>query len=178
MAAIDPQTLPGAEQVGAELHDLVRELFPISRSLTGNGLRRTLELIGERIPVKVTEVPTGTQVFDWTVPREWNIEGAWIDGPDGERVVDFADSNLHVLGYSVPVRARLPLAELKEHLYSIPEHPDWIPYRTSYYEPNWGFCLPHRVLESLPDGEYEVCIDSTLEDGSITYAEALVPGAG
>src|SRR5580765_1208986 len=176
MAAIDPQTLPDAEQVGAELHDLVRQLFPLCRSITGNGLRQTLALIGERIPLEVTEVPTGTQVFDWTVPQEWNIEGAWIDGPDGTRVVDFADSNLHVLGYSVPVRERLRLAELKRHLYSLPEHPDWIPYRTSYYEPNWGFCLPHRQLESLPEGEYDVRIDSTLEDGSLTYAEAFVPG--
>jgi aminopeptidase-like protein len=176
MAAIDLQALPDANEVGAELHDLVRELFPICRSITGNGLRRTLELIGERIPLEVTEVPTGTQVLDWTIPQEWNIAGAWIDGPDGERVVDFADSNLHVLGYSVPVRKRLPLTELKEHLWSLPEHPDWIPYRTSYYEPNWGFCLPHRQLESLPEGEYEVCVDSTLEDGSLTYAEALVHG--
>ncbi len=177
MAAIDPQTLPDEEQVGAELHDLVRELYPLCRSITGNGLRQTLALIGERIPLEVTEVPTGTRAFDWTVPQEWNIAGAWIDGPGGERVVDFADSNLHVLGYSVPVRERLPLAELKQHLYSLPEHPDWIPYRTSYYERNWGFCLPHRRLEALPEGEYEVCIDSTLEDGSLTYGEALVPGA-
>ena len=176
MAAIDPQTLPDAEQVGAELHDLVRQLLPLCRSITGNGLRQTLALIGERIPLEVTEVPTGTQVFDWTVPQEWNIEGAWIDGPDGTRVVDFADSNLHVLGYSVPVRERLRLAELKRHLYSLPEHPEWIPYRTSYYEPNWGFCLTHRQLESLPEGEYDVRIDSTLEDGSLTYAEAFVPG--
>ena len=172
MTVLDPST----EQIGAELHDLIRELFPIMRSITGNGLRRTLELLGERVPLEVTEVPTGTQVLDWTIPQEWNIEGAWIDGPDGNRVLDLADSNLHVLGYSVPVRERLPLAELKEHLYSLPEHPDWIPFRNSYYSPNWGFCLQHRLLESLPDGEYEVCIDSTLEDGSLTYAEAFVPG--
>jgi aminopeptidase-like protein len=176
MAAIDPKELPGVEEVGKELHDLIRELFPIPRSITGNGLRRTLELIGERVPLEVTEVPTGTPVLDWTIPQEWNIEGAWIDGPDGKRVLDLADSNLHVLGYSVPVRERLPLAELKEHLYSLPEHPDWIPYVTSYYEANWGFCLADRVLQSLPEGDYEVCVDSTLEDGSLTYAEALVPG--
>jgi aminopeptidase-like protein len=115
-------------------------------------------------------------VLDWTVPQEWNISGAWIDGPDGKRVVDYADSPLHVLAYSVPVRERLPLAELKQHLFSLPEHPDWIPFRNSYYNPNWGFCLQHRLLESLPEGEYEVCIDSTLEDGSLTYAEAFVPG--
>ncbi|HSS80340.1 MAG TPA: DUF4910 domain-containing protein [Gaiellaceae bacterium] len=176
MTATDPHELPGVEEVGEELHDLIRELFPICRSITGNGLRRTFELIGERIPLEVTEVPTGTQVLDWTIPQEWNVEAAWVAGPDGERVVDFADSNLHLLGYSVPVRRRLPLAELKEHLWSLPEHPDRIPFRNSYYSPNWGFCLPHRVLESLPEGEYEVCIDSTLEDGSLTYAEAFVPG--
>ena len=176
MAATEHHELRGVEQVGEELHDLIRELFPICRSITGDGLRRTFELIGERVPLEVTEVPTGTQVLDWTVPQEWNVEAAWIAGPDGERVVDFADSNLHVLGYSVPVRRRLPLDELKQHLFSLPEHPDWIPFRNSYYSPNWGFCLPHRLLESLPEGEYEVCIDSTLEDGSLTYAEAFVPG--
>ena len=176
MTATDPHELPGVEEVGEELHDLIRELFPICRSITGNGLRQTFEVIGERIPLEVTEVPTGTQVLDWTIPQEWNVEGAWVAGPDGERVVDFADSNLHLLGYSVPVRRRLPLAELKEHLWSLPEHPDRIPFRNSYYSPNWGFCLPHRVLESLPEGEYEVRIDSTLEDGSLTYAEAFVPG--
>jgi aminopeptidase-like protein len=171
MAATDPP-----EQPGAELHDLIRELFPIPRSITGDGLRRTLELIGERVPLEVTEVPSGAPVLDWTVPQEWNIASAWIEGPDGQRVVDYADSPLHVLAYSVPVRERLPLAELKQHLFSLPEQPDWIPFRNSYYSPNWGFCLQHRLLESLPEGEYEVCIDSTLEDGSLTYAEAFVPG--
>jgi aminopeptidase-like protein len=171
MAATDPH-----EQPGAELHDLIRELFPIPRSITGDGLRRTLELIGERVPLEVTEVPSGTLVLDWTVPQEWNIASAWIEGPDGRRVVDYANSPLHVLAYSVPVRERLSLDELKQHLFSLPEHPDWIPFRNSYYNPNWGFCIQHRLLESLPEGEYEVCIDSTLEDGSLTYAEAFVPG--
>jgi aminopeptidase-like protein len=176
MAGIDFQALPAADDVGQEMQELARELFPICRSITGNGLRQTLGLIGERVPLETTEVPTGTEVLDWVVPREWNIAEAWIAGRDGNRVVDFADSNLHVLGYSVPVRERLPLAELKEHLFTLPEHPDWIPFRNSYYTPNWGFCLQHSRLESLPAGEYEVCIDSTLEDGSLTYAEALVPG--
>jgi aminopeptidase-like protein len=176
MAAFDPQALPAADEIGGELHDLIRELFPLMRSITGDGLRQTLATIGERVPLETTEVPTGTPVLDWKIPQEWNISGAWIDGPSGERVVDLADSNLHVLGYSVPVSERLPLAELKEHLFSLPEHPDWIPFRNSYYHPNWGFCLQHRVLESLPEGEYEVRIDSTLEDGSLTYAEAFVPG--
>jgi aminopeptidase-like protein len=176
MAGIDFQALPAADDVGQEMHELARELFPICRSITGNGLRQTLGLIGERVPLETTEVPTGTKVLDWVVPQEWNIAEAWIAGPDGNRVVDFADSNLHVLGYSVPVRERLPLAALKEHLFTLPEHPDWIPFRNSYYTPNWGFCLQHSRLESLPEGEYEVCINSTLEDGSLTYAEALVPG--
>src|SRR6185312_10999392 len=172
MPASDPHEL----SIGEELHGLIGELFPIMRSITGNGLRKTFELLGERVPLEVTEVPTGTQVLDWTIPQEWNIAGAWIDGPSGERLVDLADSNLHVLGYSVPVRERLSLAELKEHLYSLPEHPDWIPFRNSYYSPNWGFCVQDRLLRSLGEGEYEVCIDSTLEDGSLTYAEAFVPG--
>jgi aminopeptidase-like protein len=176
MAGIDFQALPAADDVGQEMHELARELFPICRSITGNGLRQTLGLIGERVPLETTEVPTGTKVLDWVVPQEWNIAEAWIAGPDGNRVVDFADSNLHVLGYSVPVRERLPLAALKEHLFTLPEHPDWIPFRNSYYTPNWGFCLQHSRLESLPEGEYEVCVNSTLEDGSLTYAEALVPG--
>ena len=123
------------------------------------------------MPLEITEVPSGTQVLDWTVPQEWNLEDAWIEGPDGERVVDFRDSNLHVLGYSVPVRERLPLAELKEHLYSLPDYPDWIPFRTPHYNRNWGFCLQHRRLEAIAEGEYEACIDSTLEDGSLTYGE-------
>src|SRR5512133_375333 len=176
MAGIDFQALPAADDVGRDMHELVRELFPICRSITGNGLRRTLELIGERVPLEITEVQSGTQALDWTVPEEWNLHDAWIEGPDGERVVDLRDSNLHVLGYSVPVRERLPLAALKEHLYSLPEQPDWIPFRNSYYDRNWGFCLQHRRLESLAEGEYEACIDSTLEDGSLTYGEAFVPG--
>ena len=176
MAAIDLQALPAAEEIGGEMHDLIRELFPLPRSITGNGLRQTLTAIGERIPLELTEVPTGTPVLDWTIPQEWNVSAAWIDGPDGKRVVDLADSNLHVLGYSVPVAERVGLAELQEHLFSLPEHPDWIPFRNSYYHPNWGFCVQHRLLESLPEGEYEARIDSTLEDGSLTYGEAFVPG--
>ncbi|HEY7018478.1 MAG TPA: DUF4910 domain-containing protein [Gaiellaceae bacterium] len=164
------------DEVGGEIYELIRELFPIRRSITGEGLRRTLQLIGERIPLEITEVPSGTQVLDWTIPQEWNVSDAWVDDPDGKRVVDLRDSDLHVLGYSVPIRERVPFAELRKHLYSLPEHPDWIPFRNSYYAPNWGFCLQHRVLESLANGEYEVCVDSTLEDGSLTYAEALVRG--
>jgi aminopeptidase-like protein len=155
---------------------LMEELYPICRSITGNGVRRTLDILRQRIPLTVHEVPSGTRVLDWTVPKEWNIRDAWIKNRAGERIVDFRASNLHVVNYSVPIHRRVSLAELKEHLYSLPEHPDWIPFRNSYYSPNWGFCVQHRLLESLPEGEYEVCIDSTLEDGSLTYAEAFVPG--
>jgi aminopeptidase-like protein len=159
------------------MHDLVRELYPLCRSITGNGVRRTLEIVGRETPLEVHEVPSGTQVLDWVVPREWNVREAWIRGPKSETVVDFRRSNLHVVGYSQPVHARMSLAELRPHLYSLPEHPDWIPYRNSFYRDAWGFCLSHRQLESLVEGEYEVRIDSTLGDGSLTYAEAVVPGA-
>ncbi len=157
--------------------DLAADLYPIPRSLTGDGVRATLERIASRISLDVHELPTGTPVLDWTVPREWNPREAWIRDPSGRRVVDFADHNLHLVGYSVPVHSRLSLNELRPHLHSLPEQPDLIPYRTSYYEETWGFCLPHRLLESLPAGEYEVFIDASLEDGSMTWGECLLPGA-
>jgi aminopeptidase-like protein len=167
---------PTAERTGEEMHELVRRLYPICRSLTGDGVRETLSILSEWIPLKLHEVPTGTSVLDWTVPKEWNIRDAYIKGPGGDKVVDFRESNLHVLGYSVPLHERMSLEQLRPHLFSVPEHPDWIPYRTSYYEENWGFCLSHRVLESMEDGEYEVCIDSSLEDGHLTYGELSLPG--
>jgi aminopeptidase-like protein len=169
-------TVSEAKSVGAHMHALAAELYPICRSLTGEGVRQTLRILGREIPLQVREVPSGTAVFDWTVPREWNIRDAWIKDERGEKVVDFRRHNLHVVGYSAPVRARLPLAELKAHLFSLPEQPDLIPYRTSYYKETWGFCLAHRVLESLRDGQYEVCIDSTLAPGSLTWAECFLPG--
>lgn len=156
--------------------DLIAAAYPICRSITGDGVRRTLAMIRERIPLEIREVPTGTRVFDWTVPKEWNIRDAWIKDPSGRKVVDFQDCNLHVLNYSVPVHERLPFAELKKHLFTLPDKPDLIPYRTSYYKEAWGFCLRHRTLEELPDGEYEILIDSTLADGSLTYGECLLPG--
>ena len=161
---------------GAAMHALLTELFPICRSLTGDGFRSSLRRLGEIIPISLIEVPTGTRVFDWTVPREWNIRDAWIADAAGKRVVDFKNSNLHIVHYSVPFRGRLSLAELRPHLHSLPDQPDVIPYRTSYYAETWGFCLSHRQLESLPDGDYEVCIDSTLEPGSLTYGECVLPG--
>jgi aminopeptidase-like protein len=158
------------------MHALAARLYPISRSLTGEGVRATLRVLGERIPLDVVEVPSGTPVLDWTVPREWNLREAWIAGPDGQRIVDVARNNLHVVGYSVPVRTKLPLGELQEHLHSLPQQPDLVPYRTSYWEERWGFCLPHRLRESLHEGEYEVCVDATLAEGSLTYGELFLPG--
>lgn len=163
---------------GEAMHGLVAELYPMCRSITGEGLRATLRRLGEMVPIELHEVPTGTQVLDWTVPREWNIRDAWVAGPDGHRVIDFHAHSLHVVSYSTPVRARMRLEELRPHLHTLPDHPDWIPYRTSYYEESWGFCLRHRTLEAMerhPDTEYEVCIDSTLEPGHLTYGEAYLP---
>jgi aminopeptidase-like protein len=158
------------------MHTLVERLYPLCRSITGDGVRATLDIIGEFIPLTVHEVPSGTEVFDWTVPREWNIRDGYLANADGERVVDFRESTLHVVSYSVPVSVIMPLHALREHLHTLPEQPDLIPYRTSYYTEDWGFCLPHARLESLADGDYHAMIDSTLADGSLTYAEHVVPG--
>jgi aminopeptidase-like protein len=162
---------------GRFMHDLATRLFPICRSLTGNGVRETFSILREVLPgLQLHEVPSGTQVFDWQVPDEWNIRGAYLEGPDGSRVIDFADSNIHVVGYSVPVDSVLPLAELQNHLHSTPELPEAIPYVTSYYNRTWGFCLPHSLRERLPEGEYRAVIDATLEPGSLTYGELVIPG--
>ena len=163
-------------EVGQELHGFAAELYPICRSITGDGIRQTLSLIGGRIPLQTFEVPSGTPVFDWTVPQEWNIRDAYIKDSSGRRVVDFQKCNLHVLNYSVPVRATMPLAELKPHLFTLPNHPDWIPYRTSYYKKDWGFCLTHNQMLALANGDCEVCVDSSLEDGHLTYGECFLPG--
>ncbi|MEV6199557.1 DUF4910 domain-containing protein [Streptomyces sp. NPDC051771] len=158
------------------MHALVERLYPLCRSITGDGVRATLDVVGEYLPLDVHEVPTGTRVLDWTVPQEWNIRDAYVADATGRRVVDFAASSLHVLGYSVPVAATMPLSELRGHLHTLPDQPDLIPYRTSYYAPEWGFCLTQNTLDALPDGPYEVRIDSTLADGHLTYAEHVVPG--
>ncbi|HEV7453381.1 MAG TPA: DUF4910 domain-containing protein [Pseudonocardiaceae bacterium] len=171
LPALTPPTAPGRD-----LHNLVTRLYPLCRSITGDGVRQTLDIIGESISLQVHEVPTGTPVFDWTVPREWNISDAYIKDSSGERVVDFRASTLHVMSYSVPVAAAMTLNELRPHLYTLPEQPDLIPYRTSYYAENWGFCLSHNVLQELAEGEYEVRIDSSLIDGHLTYGEHVVPG--
>ena len=151
-------------------------MFPICRSITGNGVRETLKIIGEHIPLEIHEVPTGTQVFDWTVPKEWNIRDAYVIDPKGKKIIDFQKSNLHILNYSVPINKTVSLDELKQHLFTLPDHPDWIPYKTSYYKENWGFCLSHNKYLSLEEGDYKVVIDSTLADGHLTYGEFLIPG--
>lgn len=161
---------------GDEMYRLVTELYPICRSITGNGVRQTLSALARFIPLQVHEVPSGTQVFDWTVPKEWNIRDAYVANSQGERVIDFKQSNLHVLNYSSPVRKKMSLAELRPHLFTLPDRPDWIPYRTSYYKETWGFCLSQNQLDAMPDGEYDVVVDSTLEPGSLTYGEYFIPG--
>jgi aminopeptidase-like protein len=165
-----------AEQAGRRMHRLITELYPICRSISGAGVRETLERIGREIPLAVEEVPSATDVLDWTVPREWNIRDAYVRDLRGRRVIDFNRCNLHVLGYSVPFSGRVSRQELDRHLFSIPDHPDWIPYRTSYYEEAWGFCVSERQRAALRDPQYDVLIDSSLEDGSLTYGECLLQG--
>lgn len=163
--------------VGNVMYNLAERLYPICRSITGNGFRQSLAIIREILPgIQVTEIPSGTQVFDWTVPKEWNIHGGWIKKKSGEIVVDFKDSNLHVMGYSLPVHTTVSRDELLEHVYTIPDQPEWIPYVTSYYKERWGFCMSDKQKQTLTDDEYEVMIDSTLEDGSLTYGELVLPG--
>ena len=176
MPIADLAGLIGVADLGAELRALLARLYPICRSITGQGVRDTLSILAESIPLQVHEVPSGTPAFDWVVPKEWNIRDAYVKNSAGERVIDFQRSNLHVVGYSVPIAKKMSLAELKPKLHSLPEHPDWIPFRSSFYREDWGFCLEHRRLLALPDGEYEVAIDTTLADGSLTYGELFVPG--
>lgn len=164
-------------KTAAQAYSLMSELYPICRSITGNGVRKTLRTLASLIPLEVAEIPTGTPVFDWVIPREWNIRDAYIKNSKGEKIVDFQNSNLHVVNYSAPVHAKLSLAELREHLFSDPAHPEWIPYRTSYYKEVWGFCIAHKQLMELPEGEYEAVIDSCLSDGSLTYGEYFLPGS-
>ena len=165
-----------ADKTGRALHEFIADMYPISRSITGDGTRRTIDLIRNYVPLTTCEVPSGLQVFDWTVPPEWNVRDAYVKNSAGERVIDFRKSNLHLLGYSIPVSAHMTLDELKPHLYSDPEKPDWIPYRTSYYEKTWGFCLPHNELLAMQEDVYEVCIDTSLAPGHLTYGDLRLLG--
>ncbi|UNK40460.1 DUF4910 domain-containing protein (plasmid) [Shinella sp. H4-D48] len=175
-AAWFPPSAEEAADIGGEIHALVSRLFPICRSITGEGVRRTLAILSEHADVAIREVPSGTKVFDWTVPQEWNLRSASIRTASGKTVVDIADSNLHLVGYSEPVARRMPLSELRAHIHTLPDQPDLIPYRTSYYSRSWGFCMAHRDYLGLEEGDYDVVIDTTLADGSLTYGEVLLPG--
>ena len=175
---LDVVDSPQEEALGADAFELMQRLFPLCRSLTGDGVRETFDVLEEQIPLTRVEIPSGTKVLDWTVPDEWNIRDAYIANADGTRVVDFQRSNLHVVSYSEPVRATLSLEELRERLHTLPDQPDVVPYRTSYYDRTWGFCLSHAQLLALQPGDYEVVIDSTLEPGSLSYAELAVEGNG
>jgi len=159
-----------------EMYKLVEQLFPICRSITGDGVRETLAIVKTHIPLQIHEVPTGTEVFDWTVPKEWNIKDAYVIDESGNKIIDFQKNNLHVIGYSIPVDKTVDLSELQEHLYSLEDQPDAIPYVTSYYEERWGFCLSHNERAKLKEGEYKVVVDSELKDGSLTYGEFIIPG--
>ena len=163
--------------IGKQIYGLCEILWPITRSITGEGVRETLSVIKKiLLDLKVHEVATGTKCFDWTIPKEWNIKDAYVIDPDGHKIIDLKQNNLHVVSYSKPVNTTMSLAELQKHLHSLPSQPDAIPYVTSYYEERWGFCLADSQRKRLKDGQYQVCIDSELKDGSLTYGEILIPG--
>jgi len=163
--------------LGEMMHEQCKTLFPIYRSITGDGFRQSLAILGERwSELKIVEIPTGTKSFDWDVPKEYNIKDAYIIAPNGEKICDFEQSNLHVLGYATPVNKVVSLEELQAHLFSLPEQPNAIPYITSYYKERWGFCNKHEEREKLVEGNYRVVIDSELKDGHLTYGELIIKG--
>lgn len=164
------------EVVGQDIHALIKELYPFCRSITGDGVRLTLDILKKYIPLEIHEIPSGTEIFDWTIPKEWNINDACVINSKGKRIIDFQASNLHVVSYSAPVNRKMSLEKLKQHLHTLPDHPDWIPYRTSYYEETWGFCLSHNQFLNLEDDMYEVFIDSSLNEGHLTYGEYCIHG--
>ena len=172
MTCFQDKNLPGKS-----IYDRIQKLFPINRSITGEGVRKSLQMIREEVPeLEIKRVASGTRVLDWTVPREWNIRDAWIKTPDGRKLARFTENNLHVMGYSEPVSATMALEDLKKHIFTLPEHPDRIPYRVSYYRSGWAFCLSHNELLSLPSGDYEVFIDSEFSQGELNYGEVFLPG--
>ena len=171
------QTVSASLKAADEALALMAKMYPICRSITGEGVRRTLDLVEQVTPLERTEIPTGSAAFDWEIPREWNIRDAYIADLEGRRLVDFRQHNLHVVSYSVPVNRTMTLDELQPHLHSLPDQPDWIPYRTSYYNENWGFCLRHKDREALAAGPFRVVVDSDLAAGHLSYAESVVQGS-
>lgn len=169
--------MSGKMNIDQEMIEFIKEMYPICRSITGNGVRDTLKLVSGHIPLQIKEIPTGSKVLDWEIPKEWNIKDAYVKDSSGNILIDFKELNLHVLNYSIPVKKKMPLSELKPHLFSIPEQPDLVPYRTSYYNENWGFCISHNQLLSLEEGQYEVVIDTDLSPGYLTYGELFIEGS-
>jgi aminopeptidase-like protein len=162
--------------LGDAMHAAMERLYPICRSITGDGVRATLDVLAESLEIERCRVPSGTQAYDWTVPDEWNVRDAYIADRHGRRVVDFRRHNLHLVSYSAPVRASMTLEELRPHLHTLPDRPEWIPYRTTYYNRDWGFCLSESQLRSMDEGPYDVVVDTTIEPGELTYGELVVPG--
>lgn len=170
------EMLGGEFQLGRSMMELARRLYPICRSITGDGVRETFDILQEYIALDWHEIPSGTRVFDWAIPPEWNIRCAWIRHADGTPVVDLADHSLHIVNYSAPFQGRLSKDELACRVHTLPEHPDWIPHRTTYFRESWGFCMSQRQWDALPEGDYDVLVDSTLEPGALTLAECVIPG--
>lgn len=169
------------QYLGLEIYELADKIFPICRSITGEGVRKTLKIISDYIEqdgikLDIHEVPTGTQVFDWTVPKEWAIRSAYIEDKQGKKIIDMKDNNLHVMGYSMPIDKWVTLEELKQVVYTQPDQPEVIPYVTSYYKERYGFCMSKKQLDALEDGKYHIYVDSELSPGSLTYAELVIPG--
>ncbi len=164
------------DNAGKEMMDLAKKLYPICRSITGDGVRNTLNELKEIIPINLHEVNTGKEVFDWTIPEEWNIIDAWVTNSKGEKIIDFKKNNLHVVNYSSPIRKKITFEELKKHIFTLPNNEDYIPYRTTYYKKDWGFCMSHKEFLKLQDDTYEVCIDSSLKNGSLSYGELYIKG--
>src|SRR5687767_4276173 len=176
MEITNQEVLRKALTKGEEMHSLMTEMYPLCRSITGDGVKGTLNILQKHIPVNIHKIRTGALVFDWEIPKEWNIKDAYIMNSRGEKIVDFGQSNLHVVNYSIPVDQQMSLAELKEHLYTLPEYPDWIPYRTSYYKEDWGFCITYSQFQKLKEDNYKVYINSTLKKGHLTYGEYYIRG--